>query len=352
MILEIRNLVQKGVYEKVYPGAVILVSVSGRLIECFSAGYSQMVPHPVSMKQDTIFDLASLTKPLATTLALMKLVDKGLIDLDAFVSDVFAVPRDKERITLRMLLTHSSGLPAWRPYYLMLRDYPLVIRKGVIREWILKEELVFPPGKSNLYSDLGFIILEGIIDEVSGAKMKDLLFSLYASLNLTNTFLGYPEHKLKRDQFAATEFCPWRKRIIQGEVHDENAFSLGGYSGHAGLFSTVRDIFAIINMLLNHYYGRAEDVFRKETVKAFFEKQNERWTLGWDTPTGDNSSSGKLFSENSVGHLGYTGTSIWIDLKKEIVVIFLTNRTYPTRKNEKIKQFRPFIHDMIMKQIL
>ena len=352
MSLKIKHLLQKGVDEKVYPGAVILVAVSGQIIKSYSVGYSQMAPYPVLMKINTIFDLASLTKPLATSLALMKLVDQGYVSLDTPISEILSVPSDKEKITLRMLLSHSSGLPAWRPYYLLLKNYPLVSRKHIVREWILKEELLFLPGKNYLYSDLGFILLEWIIEDITGTEMRDFLLKLYSSLGLKRTFLSYPEEKLRREDFAATELCLWRKRVIQGEVHDENAFSMGGYSGHAGLFGTVKDIFVITDMLVNHYYGRKEKIFRKETVKEFFEKQNERWTLGWDTPTGDCPSSGKLFSRNSIGHLGFTGTSLWIDLEKEIIIIFFTNRTYPTRKNEKIRQFRPLLHDIAISEIL
>lgn len=351
MSLKIESLLQRGIDKRVYPGAVILVAVSGVVIKYCTAGYCQLIPYPVLMKNNSIFDLASMTKPLATTLSIMKLVSDGLIDLDTPISDILPVPRDKRRITLRMLLSHSSGLPAWKPYYLRLTEYPRIFRKDIIRKWILKEELVFSPGKDNLYSDLGFILLEWIIESIKGLEMRDFLTGLYNLLNLERTFLAHPEYKLKRQEFAATEFCLWRNRLIQGEVHDENAFSVGGYSGHAGLFSTANDIFVITKILLEHYYGKREDIFKKVIVEEFFRKQNKRWALGWDTPTRDNSSCGGLFSENSIGHLGFTGTSIWVDLQKDIVIIFLTNRICPTRKNEKIKQFRPLIHNTIMKEL-
>jgi len=351
MSSKIKALLQKGIDEGVYLGAVLLVAISGRVIEYCSAGYSQLVPYPVSMKRETIFDLASLTKPLATTLAIMRLVDEGIIGLDTHISEILPMPQDKRKITLRMLLSHSSGLPAWRPYYLRLTNYPMILRKDIVRQWILKEKLIFSPGKSELYSDLGFMILEWLIKNIADIEMRDFLIKLYAPLNLSKTFLAYPGHKLKREEFAATEFCLWRKRIIQGEVHDENAFSIGGYSGHAGLFGTAIDVFVISDMLLGHYSGSREDIFKRTTVEEFFSRQNKRWTLGWDTPAENYSSSGSLFSKNSIGHLGFTGTSIWMDLQREIVIIFLTNRIYPTRKNEKIRQFRPLIHDRIMREI-
>ena len=327
------------------------MGVFGKPVVHYSIGYAQKIPYSVSIKKDTIFDLASLTKPLATTLAIMKLVNDGFISLDTHISDILSTPKDKKKITIRMLLSHSSGFPAWKPYYIELIGYPLKIRKRILRNWILKEELIFSPGKNILYSDLGFILLEWIIELVSGTEMREFVRGLYEYLSLKRTFLSYPEQKIAREEFAATELCSWRKKIIYGEVHDENAFSVGGYSGHAGLFGTAEDVFIICNMLLDHYLGKRDDLFRQETVREFFKKHNKRWALGWDTPSKLCSSAGTLFSKNSVGHLGFTGTSIWMDLDKKIIVVFLTNRIHPSRKNEKIKRFRPILHDQIIKEL-
>ena len=143
---------------------------------------------------------------------------------------------------------------------------------------------------------------------------------------------------------------------MQGEVHDENAYALGGYSGHAGLFGTSADIFRLTSCLIDHYSGQRSDLFSPETVRVFFTRQeiakDSTWALGWDTPALTNSSSGKYFSPNSVGHLGFTGTSIWMDLEKEIIVILLTNRVHPDRNNIKIREFRPKIHDLIMEKVI
>ena len=152
-----------------------------------------------------------------------------------------------------------------------------------------------------------------------------------------------------------TEDCPWRERVIRGEVHDENAFALGGYSGHAGLFGTVDDVYHIVNMLRGHYRGGRRDFFRPETVRDFFRRQDLvpgcTWALGWDTPSEESSSAGNYFSRNSVGHLGFTGTSVWMDLDKDVIVILLTNRIHPTRNNERIKAFRPKLHDTVMEEL-
>ncbi|RLB10767.1 MAG: serine hydrolase [Deltaproteobacteria bacterium] len=347
----LRELLLKGVEEKIYPGAVLVAGIEGKPIIRMSVGYSRKIPTSVPVKEETIFDLASLTKPFATSLITMKLVEKGFLDLDTRLSELISVPEDKKDITVRMLLSHSSGLPDWRPYYFKLSGFPLSVRKRLVIEWILKEELVFPPGRGELYSDLGFMLLAYVIEKICGKDLRYLSQHIYEHLRLNRTFLGHPEKKLHLHDFAATEICSWRKRVIQGEVHDENAAILGGYSGHSGLFSTADELFIISNTLLEHYYGERGDLFKKDTVKEFFKKQNNRWALGWDTPTGK-SSSGSLFSRNSVGHLGFTGTSVWIDLDKKIIIILLTNRVHPSRRNYKIKSFRPIIHNQVVKTLL
>ncbi len=351
MNLDIKELLLKGVKEGVYPGAVLVAGLSGRPLIRLAVGYLSKIPVSIPIKKETIFDLASLTKPFATSLIAMKLVEKGILDLDMPISKIIFTPQDKKNISIRMLLSHSSGLPDWRPYYLRLSESPLSVRKNLVIEWILREELVFPPGKGELYSDLGFMLLAYVIEKISGRDLKELSKDIYNHLGLTQTFLGYPERKFHLQDFAATELCLWRKKVIQAEVHDENAFALGGYSGHSGLFSTADELFVISNILLEHYYGERNDLFKKDTIREFFKKQNSRWTLGWDTPTGK-SSAGTLFSRNSIGHLGFTGTSVWIDLDKEIIVILLTNRVHPNRKNSKIRDFRPLVHDQIVKMSL
>jgi CubicO group peptidase (beta-lactamase class C family) len=167
---------------------------------------------------------------------------------------------------------------------------------------------------------------------------------------LEKSVSGYSE-----EEFAATEDCPWRKKVLQGEVHDDNAWTLGGYSGHAGLFSTAEDVYVIANMLREHYFGMRQDFFMPETVREFFRRQNivkgSDWALAWDTRALEGSSAGKYFSRDSVGHTGFTGTSIWMDLEKDVIAILLTNRVHPTRNNDKIKQFRPVFHDAVMEAL-
>ncbi|MDQ1333961.1 MAG: Beta-lactamase protein [Thermodesulfobacteriota bacterium] len=350
-------LLNKGVAEGVYPG-VALLAAQGGVVRLFEAvGKRTLVPHPLPMEKETLFDLASLTKPLGTTLAMMKLVDSGRIELDRPLQTLFshAVPEDKRGITPRLLLTHSAGLADWMPFYLELDQVAPKDRKAALRNQLLTLSLAYAPSKNVLYSDLGFMLLEWIIEETVGMDLSRFLEQeFYAPLSLKDIglFSAMLPGRFTLDRFAATEDCPWRKRIIQGAVHDENAYVLGGYSGHAGLFGTAAEVYALADLLRRHWRGERSDYLKAETVRAFFTRQDivkgSTWALGWDTPSPANSSAGSYFSKTSVGHLGFTGTSLWMDLKQDVIVILLTNRIHPTRKNEKIRAFRPVLHDQVM----
>jgi len=356
----LNTLLTEGIREGVYPGAVLIVARGDEIALFQEAGHCSLSPHAASMYKETIFDLASLTKPLSTTLAIMKLVDEGEIDLDQTLESLLPrdMPKDKRTLTPRLLLNHCAGFVDWKPFYLELDDVRLEKRKDILRERILNMPLAYQAGKESLYSDLGFMILEWVIEESAGMPLPLYLEQhFYNSLLLENTFFssnirpaGFTE-----DQFAATEDCPWRKKNVVGYVHDENAYALGGYSGHAGLFGTAGDVYALVNLLRGHYRGERKDYLRRETVKEFFTRQDlvkgSTWALGWDTPSPQDSTSGKYFSSISVGHLGFTGTSVWMDLDRDVIVVFLTNRIHPTRNNEKIKAFRPRLHDLVMEEM-
>ena len=355
----VKALLNKGVAEGVYPGAVLLVAFEGEIL-LKHVGSRTLIPEVLPMERDTIFDLASLTKPLATTLALMKLFDSGEIQLDQSLEDLLskALPQDKKNITPRLLLSHSAGFADWKPFYLELDHIRREERTGRLRDELLNIPLVYPPGKGTLYSDLGFMVLEWVVEEIAGMKLPRFLHKhFYDPLGLEKTF--FYEHvvplRFGEDQFAVTEDCPWREKVLKGIVHDENAYALGGYSGHAGLFGNAREVYTLVNLLIEHYRGEREDYLRPKTVRAFFTRQDlvagSTWALGWDTPSSENSNSGGHFSKTSVGHLGFTGTSVWIDLERDVIVIFLTNRVHPTRKDEKIRAFRPVLHDMVMEEL-
>lgn len=356
----IREALEGGFRDGVYPGVVLLVGQGHEKVFFDSIGFRSLIPRKLPMEKDTVFDLASLTKPLATTLAVMKLVDQGNVGLDQPLSELlpFAPLRDKGALTPRRLLSHRAGLADWKPFYSNLVHFPPELRKAIVREQIIDLPFIAPPGAGCLYSDLGFILLEWVIQEQAQEDLPSFLKRhFFDLLSLKRTFLGsgHRPPNIREDRIAATEDCPWRKKVIQGEVHDENAYALGGYSGHAGLFGTAEEVYVLVRMLQEHYLSERNDFFEPETVKTFFTRQQpdgeNTWALGWDTPSPENSSAGRYFSRNSVGHLGFTGTSVWMDLEKDVIAVLLTNRIHPTRENEKIRAFRPRIHDKAMKTL-
>jgi CubicO group peptidase (beta-lactamase class C family) len=351
---KITELLQKGLIDGVYPGAVLLVASHGQINIIKVVGNRSINPEVLPMKKDTIFDLASLTKPLATTLAIMRLVDEGRIGLDGSLSEIIRSHPlgDKKDLTIRSILCHCAGLKDWVPFYKDIINFKEELRKRALRERIIEEPLLSQQGRECLYSDLGFIILEWVVEETSGESLRDFTHGkFYRPLGLKRTFLFRGETPFDRKEFASTEDCPWRKRIIQGEVHDENAYAAGGYSGHAGLFGTAEEIFIIADMLKDHYLGQRSDYFSPDLVREFFRRQEIvkgcTWALGWDTPSTENSSAGRFISRNSVGHLGFSGTSLWLDLDKDLIAIFLSNRVHTSRDNVKIKSFRPPLHELI-----
>lgn len=359
MTNKITEILKRGLTEKVYPGAVLLTANKQDIVFFYTVGNRTTRPEPLPMKKETRFDLASLTKPLATTLAAMKLEEENLLDLDERISSLIEpFPwKDKADITPRLLLNHSSGLADWKPYYLELIQLPIKERKPAVRRLIMEEPLREKPYTVSLYSDLGFIVLEWIIEIMTGNNLSSFLnATFYQPLGLKNLHLDTVARGPMDEKglYAATEDCPWRKEIMQGHVHDENAYALGGYSGHAGLFGTAHNIFTLTTALVKIYHGYNSGLLKSETVRTFLSRQEivpgSTWALGWDTPSKNNSTSGNYFSSNSIGHTGFTGTSIWIDLEKNITVLFLTNRIHLNRSNETIRKFRPELHNLIMQE--
>ena len=368
---KIVGVLQRGLEYGVFPGAVALVAQGGKVAFFEHVGNRSLVPERAPMNRDTLFDLASLTKVMATIPAIMKLVDQGRVALDDPLSKLIVSTDlgEKRDLTLRLLLTHSAGLIDWKPFFERLREHPLKERKRLLRESIIQEPFAYEPAKGSIYSDLGFMLLEWMIEERTEETLPEFAEkNFYGPLGLKRTlFRGTSEEgnpprpsfikkgKLSAEEFAATEDCPWRKRVLQGEVHDDNAWTLGGYSGHAGLFSTAEEIFVFAKMLRDHYLGKRDDFFKTRTVREFFRRQyivkGSDWALGWDTRAWEGSSAGKYFSRDSVGHTGFTGTSIWMDLEKDVIAILLSNRVHPKRDNDKIKQFRPVFHDAVMEEL-
>jgi CubicO group peptidase (beta-lactamase class C family) len=356
----------------VVPGATVVVRKGKDIIFEGKFGYRSIVPERQPMQLDTVFDLSSLTKPLATTIAVMMLVREGKLRLDDRVTRFFHNygVHAKTYTTFRHLLAHCSGLAPWRAYYQEIAEIEkrgkvnFMASRGAkehVYAQIHRERPESPPGTKTVYSDLNFILLGEVVEQIGTATLNKFCRDrIFRPLGLRATdFVDLSMVRSRRlepvaEMFAATEMCPSRKRMLVGEVHDDNAFAMGGIAGHAGLFAPVKEVDRIASELLACYHGRSDFVPQK-LLRQFWTRdqtvKDSTWALGWDTPSPSRSSSGQYFSAAAVGHLGFTGTSIWIEPEREIVVSLLTNRVHPKRDNEMIREFRPRIHDLIMETI-
>jgi CubicO group peptidase (beta-lactamase class C family) len=363
---------QEAVTQGSFPGAVVLVAKGEEVVFERAFGLRSLLPEKAPMEVDTIFDLASLTKPLATAAAVMVLIKEKKFTLEDRVTRFFSnfSVFGKGHVTFRHLLAHCSGLPAWKPYYEeIVRDEKagkvnfMASRaaKSYVFERIHREKPLSEPGSQSLYSDLGFMLLGEVVEEISGWTLDRFCQErIFKPLELRSiAFIDLTELRARRlrpakEIIAPTESCPFRKRIVWGEVHDENAYAMGGVAGHAGLFSSAREIHRFLARLRRCLLGK-DSFFPTPLVREFLTRDKtvpeSTHALGWDTPSPDHSASGSSFSPDTVGHLGFTGTSIWWDLEKDCSVILLTNRIHPSRTNDKIKSFRPHIHDLIMRTL-
>jgi beta-N-acetylhexosaminidase len=340
----LRRVLDRAVADSAFPGAFAVVGTRSGTLASYGAGHLDWAPSPTP-DASTIWDLASLTKVIGLTSAMVQLVAAKKIDLDAPVQHYlpeFAGP-NKDRVTVRHLLTHSSGLPPWRPLY----------KETTTPESALALAYATPldtlPGVRMAYSDLGAIVLGKIVERVSGEPLdRYLARHVFAPLGMTET--GYRPAPALWDRIAPTEYDPWRQRHIRGEVHDENAFALGGVSGHAGLFSTGNDLARFARMYLNSGRFGTVRVLDSATVVRFTTLQDSALSnraLGWEKPTGDNS-AGHWLSPSAFGHTGFTGTSLWIDPAADMFVLLLTNRVNPTRENRRIGAVRVALADAVM----
>jgi len=342
------HLLNAAVRNRAFPGATLAVGFHNQLVlRAFGRlTYDEDSPAVVD---DTIYDVASLTKPVVTTTAIMILRGEGQISLDAPVARYlheWASGSDAARrrlVTIRDLLLHTSGLPAHRHFY---QDAKC---KSEVLMQVLAEPLSAEPGTRIEYSDLGFILLGDIIERITGEALDEFAAGrIFKPLKMTRTFFN-PTNTI-RDNIAPTEDDKTiRRRLLQGEVHDGNAWAMGGVAGHAGLFSTARDLAVFAQMMLNGGFYDGVRLLSRSIVEEFTRRRpiggNAR-ALGWDVPTAP-SSSGQYFSGDSYGHTGYTGTSLWIDPQRALFVVLLTNRVHPNAANERIREVRPALHDKI-----
>jgi CubicO group peptidase (beta-lactamase class C family) len=299
----------------------------------------------------------------------MLLVRDGKLKLDERVTRFFHNfgVYAKSHVTFRHLLAHCSGLAAWRPYYQQIAEVEkggkinFMASRGAkefVYDAIHRERLESQPGTKTLYSDLNFILLGEVVEQVSGAALSRFCRDkIFRPLGLRATdFIDISQNRTRRlepvrEMFAPTSYCPLRKRWLIGEVDDENAYAMGGVAGHAGLFAPVEQVDRIAHELLRCYRGKS-DFISQPILREFWSRDKavtgSTWALGWDTPSQELSSSGRHFSPGAVGHLGFTGTSIWIEPEREIAVSLLTNRVHPRRDNQGIRDLRPQIHDLVM----
>lgn len=349
----IHELMQKGLRDHVFPGAVLLVGRGEDTLFCEAYGLANRFSGQ-PMTRHTVFDLASLTKPLATTLAVARLVVMGRIDLDQAVATWLhgLAGTDKAAITPRQLLCHRSGLPAHRLFYMALKSMPQPLRKSAVLDLLIRVPLSNSPGQATLYSDLGFMLLCRLVERIAGTSMDRFLADqIYGPMEIHDLFFADLHSRTRPIRpFAATELCPVRHRLLIGEVHDDNAWYAGGVEGHAGLFGTAEAVFRLLrNLVKERRTPSAAAIFSPSIVDEMFcGNPGHLFSLGFDRPTAEKSSAGRYFSAETVGHLGFTGVSFWMDLKTDMTVILLTNRVHPFRWHNRLVEFRPRIHDRIM----
>lgn len=361
----------------VFPGACALVARDDHVVFEHACGTLGIPGQDRRTTCETVWDLASLTKPLVTVALTLALVDRGDLNLDDRAVDLvpeFGAAQDDPRrcqVTLRHLLHHDSGLPAHRRYFEMLPHPAGPEQVPEHRSRILaaaaSEVLERDPGAASVYSDIGFLVLGQAIERVTGERIDRLARQLLldpleiedawfvdASEAAATETAAMSRSRFPLDRVAATGFCPWRGRIIHGVVQDENAYAMGGIAPHAGLFATAR----AVHVLALEWSRSARDqgrVLRGPLVRRAWERASgsarSTWALGWDTPTPGASSAGALVSAESVGHLGYTGTSLWIDRRRSVHVTLLTNRVASDRTGDGIRALRPRFHDAVFRAL-
>ncbi len=377
------------VEEGATPGLVVLVAAQGQTLFHEAFGARQLVPRRLPALPDTMYDVASLTKAVATTVFAMQEIDSGRLTLDTKVttllSEFSARPggdarQDEESglrhdgedgasaqgvlglarddITVRQLLSHSSGLPAHRPFWKQAADSPA--ERLAIERLAAREPLAYPPGTRGVYSDLGFILLGWLLERLTGARLDQLFQDRIARpLGLAaTTFVNLADSEARARLLgdrtvAATQLSAERHGLVLGEVDDLNAFAMGGIAGHAGLFSTAGDLAAIATALVASFRGQGHDgLVTRDVIRQFWSPSGvpgSTWRLGWDGPAESGSQAGERLSRAAVGHLAFTGCSLWIDPLQEVVMVLLSNRVHPTvPTDDRFRRFRPALHDAVL----
>jgi CubicO group peptidase (beta-lactamase class C family) len=346
------SILRSAIRQHAFPGVAVAIAHQGKLIAYKGLGHFTYDKSSPAVQAETVYDLASVTKVIATTTASMILYDRGLFRLDQPLVELLpefaesgAGQKDARRqVTVHMLLAHSSGLPAYIKLFQTAHNKDELLRQA------LQVPLAADPGTRAEYSDIGFILLGEAIEKLSGESLDQFCRrEIFAKLNLGHTCFN-PPADLKLAIPPTEDDRTFRHRLIQGEVNDENASVMGGVAGHAGCFSTALDVSVFAQCMLQG----GSPLVKKKTLEIFTRRQDSppgaSRALGWDTPS-QPSQSGRYFSSRSYGHLGYTGTSLWIDPDRQLSITLLTNRTWPDRGSQFIKQIRPAFHDAVIEAL-
>jgi CubicO group peptidase (beta-lactamase class C family) len=338
------ELISTSIAARAFPGASIAIVHGGNLVALKAFGGFTYDPNSSRVLSSSIFDIASVSKVIATTTMAMILYERGLLDIETSVAAIlpdFSGNDSRRRdVTVRMLLSHSSGLPGYEKLFLRAST------RDELLSFAMRSSLLSDPGARTEYSDIGFIILGAVLEHIADETLNRFCQrEVFGKLGMTRTMFTPPTQL--RDFIPPTAFDEhFRHKVIQGEVQDENACVLGGVAGHAGVFSSAEDLAIFANNMLE----TESRLVRPDTVKLFTQRESlpvgTSRALGWDSPSSP-SQSGKSFSSKSFGHLGYTGTSLWIDSERQLAIILLTNRTWPDCANQQIKQVRPAFHDAV-----
>ncbi len=344
------RILEEAIAAKAFPGASFCVT-HREAVHVAALGNFTYDPESLRVAEDTIFDVASVTKVVSTTAMAMILYERGTLHLETALADIVpefvqAAPNDarRTRVTLRMLLAHSSGLPAYERLFLRHRT------RDALLDAAFEVPLTADPGTRAEYSDIGFILLGVALERLAAQPLDAFCHrEVFAPLRMTHTLFNPPKN-LHHSIPPTVSDVTFRHRIIQGEVNDENASVLGGIAGHAGLFSNAHDLATFARTMRRG----GSPICHPETVALFTRSEsspsgNSR-ALGWDTPSHP-SQSGRLLSARAFGHLGYTGTSLWIDPERQLAVALLTNRTWPHADNQSIRQVRPSFHDAVVEAL-
>ena len=377
------------VEEGATPGLVVLVAAQGRTLFHEAFGARQLVPRRLPALPDTMYDVASLTKAVATTVFAMQEIGNGRLTLETKVATLLSelsartggdngragesgpAPDSeadasehgvsqlaRDDVTVRQLLSHSSGLPAHRPFWKQAANSPA--ERLAIERLAAREPLVYPPGTRAVYSDLGFILLGWLLERLTAARLDQLFHDRIARpLGLAaTTFVNLADSEARARLLgdrtvAATQLSAERHGLVLGEVDDLNAFAMGGIAGHAGLFSTAGDLAAIATALVASYLGQRDDgLVARDVIRQFWSPSGvpgSTWRLGWDGPAESGSQAGERLSRAAVGHLAFTGCSLSIDPLQEVVMVLLSNRVHPAvPTDDRFRRFRPALHDAVL----